>query len=369
MTDLKREDPSPVGRVVEYDLIRVLSIALVVLIHVLSPFYGNGAIVLSGVDVVKLLSREIRFVVPMYVVLTGALVWTRPSTTIRGWTEFFVRRARTVLVPYVVWSSVFVLIPVVGGSAAFPGVRTMLRHLLLGSAHYHLYFVPIILGVYALAPVASWVWRTLGGGVVFVLSIVAGIAVPLAIGDLDQSAVFQAAELVATFLPYAGTGALYAVLRKDPRWQAVERWAWPLILVGGLVVRAWFGAVVPWPGDPAQVLALAVVMNVLQCIAFLGMARYIAKRWPSFAARSVPWAPVVLGVYLAHPLLLRVLMPLLDRGILPAFPWAVLAWTVVTLTSFVAMRRLSRYRGLWWVHGVFSRPSGAQTMGARESVR
>gem|GEM_PF-5951534 len=71
-------------RIVEYDLIRVVAIMLVVLIHVLSPFFNAGAVMLGELDVVKLLSREIRFVVPMYVVLTGVLVWGRAAESARN---------------------------------------------------------------------------------------------------------------------------------------------------------------------------------------------------------------------------------------------------------------------------------------------
>lgn len=264
------------------------------------------------------------------------------------------------LVPYLVWSAFFMLFTPVNELASPESMRLALRGVVLGSTWYHLYFVPIILGVYALTPVASVALRrmgTSGGAVVFLLSLVVGIVTPVEVArsGLQDRAFMALVVLIASYLPYAALGAWYSTVRSSSWGLALAQRGWVPLLVAGAVLRGWFGAVVPWPTTPYAAVVLAVCMNLLQCLALLLLARVLAERWPHRARLATPWASVVLGVYLAHPLLIKLLYPLVDNGILPPAVWVATVWPAVTVACFTGVRALSKYRSLRWVHGVAPR--------------
>ena len=347
-------------RIATYDLVRLVAISLVVLIHVLSPFWGAGALVLGDLDLVRIFSRSIRFVVPLFVMVTGALSWTRGESASSGgaggsgWGAFLLRRLRGVLVPYVVWSMIFMQLarPIWPLSiGAFDGV---VSDLLLGTAWYHLYFVPVILGVYLLAPAASLIYRRAGAVVVMLISLGLGIVVPAEAARLGmQGRLFvDVVVLVTSYLPFAGLGAWYESMRGSVRWRSIERYAWLPLLLGGLALRVWFGALRPWPADPYVSAGVGVLLNVVQCFGLLGLLRVVADGVPKVTGLATGLAPLVYGVYLTHPLLVKAAVPLVIDGPMPPAVWVIFMWPAIAAVSFIAVRWASRYSALWWLHGV-----------------
>lgn len=359
-------------RLPEYDLVRIISIALVVLIHVIAPFVRPEGAALGGVGPVALLSRLLRFAVPAFIMLTGALVWTRPVGGGRdGWWRFFSRRGAAVAVPYLFWSAVFIAVGVLLDVRSLGSFKSILRGLALGTTWYHLYFVPVVLGMYALAPLASALYRR---SVLFLLAgaVTLGIFVPAAIADrgLVESAPFALVSLVCAYLPYAAIGAWYARVRTSAWWTVTERWCWPAFLVVGLGLRVWFTLLDAPPESRYVVTGLTIAMNVLPSLGVLGVARVIVAASSRAASGAVAWAPVVFGVYLVHPLVLLALERTAARfsdGLLPVWIWAPVAWPLVTVMSAALARVLVRHRSLWWLHGVVSRSAPKNQAGALTS--
>lgn len=346
------------GRVAEYDLVRVVSISLVILIHVIAPFVGPEAVALGGVGPVALLSRLLRFAVPAFIMLTGALVWTRPGGGGGGWRRFYGRRTASVVVPYLVWSAVFIVVGALLDIRAPGSVRSIARGLLLGTTWYHLYFVPAVLGIYVLAPVASALFKR-SVTLLLAAATVAGIVVPTMIAQrgLAGSAPFALVSLVCAYLPYAASGAWYASVRGSGWWTRVERWGWPLFLAAGLGLRVWY-TLLDTPLVSGYVVAVVtILMNVLPTLGVLGLARRLVERSPRVASRAVALAPAVFGVYLVHPLgllaLERLAAHLLSQPA-PVWLWAPIVWTALTVAAFALVGRAVAYPRLWWLHGAIS---------------
>lgn len=344
----------PSARRSEYDLARIVSISLVVLIHVVAPYVAPEAQRLGHPGLINLLSRELRFAVPMFVMLTGALLWSRPFGGALSWRGFFTRRFKVVLAPYVVWSALYVSVGLRLGIKQIPSFNQVVRDIVLGTTWYHLYFVPVIIGVYLFTPVARVLARR-GMHWLLLAATACGMVVPIEIRHLDLKPPLVGAliALVATFLPYAAAGAWYA--SADGVSLRLVRQGWPALLLGGLLLRGWYTLSADVSSYPYLDSALTIAMNVLPSLGLLGLALFVLGWRPLLGPAAAPWAACVFGVYLSHPLVLLAIdriMKVLDRGQAPFILWVAVVWPAVTLGGFVVVRSFSRYPRLWWLHGV-----------------
>lgn len=341
-------------RIPEYDIARIVSIAFVVLIHVIAPFVAPEAASRGGVGPVGLLSRELRFAVPLFVMLTGALCWTSPFGGSTEWRGFFTRRFTVVLLPYLAWSAVFAATGTLLGMRTVGSFEELVRHLLLGTTWYHLYFVPIIAGIYLFAPLGQLLYRRTPVGLVIAATAL-GVLVPVLISRADPHpvTVFKLVSLIALYLPYAAFGALYSNVRvRSPRAIMI---ASPLALAAGLGIRAWVTLGDVAPGSAHLSALLNLTMNLLPAFGVLGLASLVAMRWKGIVPRAEAWAACVFGVYLAHPLIILSAEKIAARaGAWPApvAVWAPVVWSLVTIGSFLAVRVASRTGSLWWLHGI-----------------
>lgn len=339
----------------EYDVARVISIACVVLIHVIALYAAPGVGDSLALRFVRYLSREVRFAVPMFILLSGALSWTRAGS-VAEWRAFLVRRFRVVLVPYLVWSAVFM---VAGDFFGFTSLGTPIviaKQLVTGAGWYHLYFVPIIMGVYILAPVASWLYRRSASGLL-IAGTLAGLVIPFLLAHigLRMTTVLTLISNVSLYLPYAAFGAWYAGARREGA-RPFER-LWPLLIVAGIVVST-AGLLADLPVGPEPVsLVVALFSNLLVSFGVIGLAEAVTHRWSSIGERASALASSAFGVYLAHPLvilLLQVTGPFVTPGgsDVARIAFLALVWVLVTVGTFVAVRALSSVGWLWWLHGV-----------------
>lgn len=130
---MERTEKKQVGRVFYLDVLRVIACMSVVMIHVSAEFVVRGK---SGPDfwLGNLLDSLSRAGVPLFVMISGALMLDENyEFTKKKWLGHIVR----MVVFYPVW---------------------MIICRLVGSPDYHLWFVPMIVGVYLLVPLLRlWV--------------------------------------------------------------------------------------------------------------------------------------------------------------------------------------------------------------------
>ena len=69
------------------------------------------------------------------------------------------RRVQTALVPYLLWSAVYVAVNVLVKHQHAPGIRATLTLLLNGTAYFHLYFFVLVLEMYVLLPLVLPLFR------------------------------------------------------------------------------------------------------------------------------------------------------------------------------------------------------------------
>lgn len=137
------------------DLLRAIACLSVVMIHVSAEFVTRGT---SGPDfwLGNLLDSVSRAGVPLFVMISGALMLDEGyEFTKKKWLGHIGRMAAF----YVVWSTIYcILFRVVGLVSRGEKVRMLGVITQIISGHYHLWFVPMIIGLYLMVPLLRlWV--------------------------------------------------------------------------------------------------------------------------------------------------------------------------------------------------------------------
>jgi len=351
------EKPGPTGRIVAYDALRVFAILTVVAIHTLMPYRD----VLPDTAPVRVLDDLLHYAVPLFVFISGALVWSRPwKGGAAAYPRFVRRRFSAIGLPFLAWAAVYAALYVARAADALAAVAQVLGLVLSGHIWYHLYFVPMLLTFYLLTPVATPLLRRspeLTVALAYFLRIVCGPAIAHALAGLHPLA-GQYATHVMSHLPHMALGAWFA-LRLDvlPTW---FRRAWPAMLLAGTLVLGYL-TVVGTPSLPFELQRLLHPGGM--ALTVLGMALGAIALEPRYARWShevTHLGSLAFGVYFVHPLFLLVVFALAGPATAGS-PWSywwftVLAWLTVAAASFASGELLRRGRATAWLVGLHARP-------------
>ncbi|MGM9477887.1 acyltransferase [Pedobacter sp. GSP4] len=142
-------------RVLWADYLRVLGTVSVIFLHIAANTasqYGNISTVFWWVG--NVYDSSVRFCVPIFVMLTGALLLNE-EVEISG---FLRRRVIRVVLPLFFWSLVYILNSLNGVEmSAMALIRNIYTSMARGSA-YHLWYVYMIIGIYLFIPIiGKWV--------------------------------------------------------------------------------------------------------------------------------------------------------------------------------------------------------------------
>lgn len=135
------------NRVVFLDYLRLAACFMVMIIHAVEPFYFDGEMNLhiatrSDAIWVSLIDSAARACVPLFVMTSCYLLFPLKVPT----RDFFRRRATRILVPFILWSCVYVW--------HFGGTFKEMIFNFPGAAG-HLWFVPMLFGLYLAMPLFS----------------------------------------------------------------------------------------------------------------------------------------------------------------------------------------------------------------------
>jgi len=136
--------------------IRIIALYAVIVLHCSSLLLMQyGKVPMQAWWVADFLNAITRFAVPVFVMITGALLLNREYEI----GDFLKKRLTRVVVPFLFWSLVYVGYSwynedIKFGSDAIANVRQVL-HLLLHGASYHLWYVYMLIGLYFFIPVLS----------------------------------------------------------------------------------------------------------------------------------------------------------------------------------------------------------------------
>ncbi|MGN4125957.1 acyltransferase [Lysinibacillus sphaericus] len=142
-------------RLEEIDVLRGIAFLAVVLQHVIAGLFYLPSINLDSVTLGTTLLATIRFAVPLFVFITGVVLFYNYEGKI-NYKTFIKKRFVQVIVPYAIWTIFyFVWVKFLFGVSAI-GTWTALKEmgvaLVTGKAHYHLWFMVMIIPFYFLFP-------------------------------------------------------------------------------------------------------------------------------------------------------------------------------------------------------------------------
>ncbi|HEX3460326.1 MAG TPA: AMP-binding protein [Acidimicrobiales bacterium] len=322
--DANRPGDHADGHLWQVDILRLLTFAAVIGVHTI----GNTGIALTtganGTLMVLQFGREIFFSLTAFVLVYAAANRPLPAR------PFWRKRFTLVLVPYLAWSAIYEL------------VRNPTSHgwswshfgydLVTGTAEYHLYFLLVTMQLYLVFPLLlKFVRRTADHAV--------GILAVVTVANLGWMAVLQyvhstsptmiwfdtrAYELLPTYAMYVLAGA-YAAVHYQRIQAFVDRHRRRLLVIAGVSAAVAIGAYVA----QLQIMPNYQAGGVLQpamlasCLAAVIVVYMIGNRWASGQRRGLRLVAVgseiSFGVYLAHPLVLKLLT---DHGFGGGEAWA-----------------------------------------------
>ena len=148
---------SGAGRLGALDVCRGLAILAVLFIHVSGHFLPALHPARSHVPpnwawfALAVPNQDAQWAVPCFLMLSAAV---NALSLARGndLGRYAKRRVQTALVPYLLWSAVYIAVNVFVKHQHAPGVRATLTLLQNGTAYFHLYFFVLVLEMYVLLP-------------------------------------------------------------------------------------------------------------------------------------------------------------------------------------------------------------------------
>lgn len=336
-----------------YDALRVFAIATVVAIHSFMPLRP----LLAPTSVPMVIDDLLHYAVPLFVFISGALVWSRPWDGSPGsYRAFMGKRFAQIGLPYLAWALLYLAVLV----ATSPDPKAALVRapglLLTGHVWYHLYFIPMLLTFHALTPVASRAIRSHPELVliaVYALRIALWPPASVWLREAAPGLPWQYATHIATHLPHMLLGAWFA-LRLPTMPRALRR-AWPLLLVAGTLALLALstGASAEWP---VAVRRFAYPLGMAATVLGLALGAFAAEPGLRRVSRGVcALSQLAFGVYFVHPLwLLALETTVREAGFAEAWLewWAVpVAWALIGTASLAVAALLARFRATAWLVG------------------
>jgi len=140
------------GRLAYADLLRSAATIAVIVLHLSGSQMGAVSVGTSAWTAFNVYDSLVRWCVPVFVMLSGAFL-LEPKKTEKF--PVLAMRIVRIFVALVVWAAVYALANHVatGGSLSFSGFKSALWNALLGSTHYHLWFLYMIIGLYLVTPI------------------------------------------------------------------------------------------------------------------------------------------------------------------------------------------------------------------------
>lgn len=164
-------------KISEIDLLRGISFLAIVLQHALASFIYLPATSQANALISAFLLLLIRFAVPMFVFITGLVLFYNHGDEELDYWSMVKRRFSMVFIPYFVWTLFYflwgALISGISASSETTILARIARLTLSGEGYYHLWFIVMILQFYLVFPFfryfvvkrRNWALATLGIGV------------------------------------------------------------------------------------------------------------------------------------------------------------------------------------------------------------
>ncbi|BBL68975.1 acyltransferase 3 [Methanoculleus chikugoensis] len=345
----------------------------VIAVHVSMNYTRIPAVnLLALLDVFIYISAH--FAVPVFIFVSGWVLAARYAGDYSPG-EFYRRRAKTILPPYLFFTALYLLVAVEGtiGFSGVPSLERVVEALLLGNAAYHLWFFVLIIQLYLLFPliIRGYDFFDRAGASLFLLLSLfiiqilwnAGAHIAGAYLGLEWYTVLI--RLFPSHLLYFALGVHVArhtddcrsALRSVPPGLVLVAAGAGALLLGGI----WIASVIRYGSLAGTTLAVLCIYRILEPLYYVPViAVLILAAWrlegtdglSAAAARS--FGEHSYGIYLVHPLVIAAAASLwasltgLAWADWPTYPAVFIA---AVLASYAAVRVLAGVPYAGWLLG------------------
>lgn len=294
------------------DFARVAGMVAVVVAHVFAPAIRFDVPDQSSPAwwTAATISAASRFCVPMFLMISGALLLA-PAAGRRP-AEFYRRRLHRIGIPLAVWCTFYLALRYFTADDELDGTAVA-REIVDGGVYYHLYFLFVLAGLYALTPFLRLIVLHASEKM-----LIAFVGVLLTIGAIDQAGTVLLetghGNAATEFLPYLGYFVGGLLVARTPLTRRLVRLG-AMALGGGVALTTVGGWTLSTSLGPEYVEYVLLPLSPSVMVTAFG-AVVLLRALPVHAPRVTgsrvvaQLATLSFGVYLVHP---AVLTQLRDR--------------------------------------------------------
>jgi surface polysaccharide O-acyltransferase-like enzyme len=365
--------------IIQYDAIRLVAILAIVLLHTAANGVNQLPFNSSDWWLANFIDSACRTGVPLFLMLTGALLLNRQGESNHN---YYHRRWRRLALPVLVWTLIYL---------GWSQLKALWKHqpidlsqqlwqVITGHPYFHLWFVYMLIGLYAVLPVLRQYWQRLTlpqqlwlttsclllqQGLLLVRFIQPTLAadVHLKLPDWFINADQLPWPLwFIAYLPYVMLGALLAKPTSIPTTHCIAQSTTPkharalfmtTLLLGCIVATALGYAVQRSTLGPEpfyytyQRLSLPVMLSSI-------LLWHLISRWQLHSLPLLANALVAnsFGIYLVHPLWLDLTTGLLQQPALLSLPYAFklpAQWLLIVIASLLCCLLWQRMKPVYTV--------------------
>lgn len=164
---------TPKIRIWYWDILRIAAVICLVLRHISTASFEFVPMLGKKWWVFNCYGSLVAWMVPVYLMLSGAS-FLDPSRSLSLRT-LYLRNILHMTIAFFAWSAIYVVYNLLSGQDAMRPIQEMFFE-----GHFHLWFLPMIIGIYILLPAFRLATRTLRDtAYVFFLSLIVSVAIPM----------------------------------------------------------------------------------------------------------------------------------------------------------------------------------------------
>lgn len=337
-------------RKIDLDFMRIMAILAVVGIHSVAPVVDSLPVDTLSWNVANLVDSALRWAVPIFVMISGAVL-IRPSLR-PEFRLFYSKRAYRLIIPLLAWPIIYYAIWYFYAYDKTVASGAFIEALLIGKplVGYHLYFIFLIAGLYALAPFISLIAantskRQFKIATIWLLALTTiWYHLQVALPDNKISL-----NMVTQGLPYVGyfmLGYLMRDLHIEKRALTIVATILLILLgtIASFFTKQIFGSLVLYGYTSLYVMILSPLMFMSLRVIY----SWLAGKLPPLKNYTLKLTPYIFGIFLVHVLTLNsfILVFGIDRKSLWNVPLIFLSTLVLSWGLTVVMSKVPYIRAL-----------------------
>lgn len=296
-------------RVWYWDILRIAAVVFLVIRHISTASFDYVEPLGSKWWTFNVYGSLAAWMVPVYLMLSGAsfLDPDKPVTIGSIWSRNILR----MFIAFVVWSALYAIYNVISGQDNQQSVVDMLF-----TGHFHLWFLPMIMGIYMLVPVFRIAARTIRGtAYIFFVSLAVSVTIPMLqdLGFAPSAEILTGMNnvgLISSHVSFFFAGWLFHKVDLVP-WQRYLLYALALAATAAIFVGTWQLTAIGGAHNEDMQSDSNLLTGVQGIALFVLVKEWCRKQTFSAQVQSALkfYSSLTFGVYLVHVMLIA----LLDR--------------------------------------------------------